>query len=333
MSAIVKVLWVSANPVGTAPLMLEEEGRAIAKALEHSPISLTSCRAARVQDLQDALIKEPFQLVHISAMGNPSGSLELTGADRLRHLVPQAALAKELAAYTPTLQCVVLNACYSKAQGSLISMGVPFTIAMDGLLGDLAAIEFSGMFYSALASGRPVEFAYQRGCSAVALMGLDMFNPSLLRQGEVAAAGGVPAAPVPGPLAAPPEISIRVESTRSTKYVDIRVSTNMSLQGLLQRAREAFDVPDQTKAGILDFPIAWVLVDAKAEPEYRALDPDEKQRLRAYVKTPAGIAASYDAFVNLGEAGVYDGITFHLYVVADTSHGGGAGPLGFDEKF
>jgi hypothetical protein len=39
-------------------------------------------------------------------------------------------------------------------------------------IGDQAAIEFSIGFYDALLAGRPVDFAYKLGCSAIQMAGI-----------------------------------------------------------------------------------------------------------------------------------------------------------------
>ena len=85
------------------------------------------------------------------------------------YLVPQQALADLFKAYSSTLRCVVLNACYSHSQGELIALGVDFTVAIEGQLEDDAAREFSRGFYDALGAGKEIDFAYEEGCRRVGL--------------------------------------------------------------------------------------------------------------------------------------------------------------------
>jgi hypothetical protein len=86
-----------------------------------------------------------------------------------QYVVPQQALADLFRAYSPPLNCVILNACFSISQGQLASVGVPFTIAMEGLISDDAAIEFSRGFYDAIGAGKDIEFAYEEGRRTVQL--------------------------------------------------------------------------------------------------------------------------------------------------------------------
>ncbi len=185
------VLVVFANPRGTSALRLGEEDKAITESIRLSKhrddIRLTKCQAATVHDLSRALLDEEFRIVHISGHGTQSG-LVLEGNDGSRFVVPQAALAKTFSAYAAPnghLDCVVLNACYSVSTGSLASLGVPYTIAMEGAISDRAAVEFSRGFYDAIGAGKDIPFAYEEGCRRVELAAPGtQFVSKLLRFGE-----------------------------------------------------------------------------------------------------------------------------------------------------
>ncbi len=191
MPAPSPVLVVFANPRGTNALRLGEEDRAITESVRRSKqrddITLTKCHAATVHDLSRALLDEEFRIVHISGHGTHSG-LVLEENDGSRFVVPQAALAKTFSAYTPPnghLECVILNACYSVSTGTLASLGVPYTIAMEGAISDRAAIEFSRGFYDAIGAGKDITFAYEEGCRRVDLAAPGtQFVSKLLRIGE-----------------------------------------------------------------------------------------------------------------------------------------------------
>lgn len=169
----IKVLVIFANPRNTDPLRLSTEDRAIHEAIQLSPhrdrISITTRHAATIHDLRRSLLAGEFQLVHISGHGDEEG-LILEDEIGKPHFIPQAALADLLRAYSPPLECVILNACYSISQGKLMSLGVPFTIAMEGSISDQAAIEFSRGFYDAVGAGKPIDFAYEEGCRNVKLI-------------------------------------------------------------------------------------------------------------------------------------------------------------------
>lgn len=164
-----KVLLIFSNPRQEYNLRLGSEDRIIHEAIRlgkyRDAIALTPCHAATRHDLRRALLNDTFQVVHISGHGTDDG-LILEDEYGKSNVVPPGVLASIFAAHSPPIQCVVLNACYSTAQGELIARAVPFTIAVAGLLNDAAAKEFSRGFYDAIGAGKPYDFAYGEGCRA-----------------------------------------------------------------------------------------------------------------------------------------------------------------------
>jgi len=170
-----KVLAVFANPTGSSPLKLGSEDRVIRECVTRSRyrenISLEIRHAITIHDLRRALLEEDYRIVQFSGHGTGKGLAFEDEQGRVR-LVPPLALAELLAAYSPPIECVILNACYSNVQGQIVSSGVPFTIGMDGPVSDAGATEFTRGFYDAIGAGKDVEFAYQEGCRTIRLMGL-----------------------------------------------------------------------------------------------------------------------------------------------------------------
>lgn len=164
--SIINVLVVFSNPHGTDPLRLQTEERVIRESIALSQnrnnITFTTCPAATIHDLSRALLNGTFQVIHISGHGSGSG-LILETEQGGQYLVHEPTLAELFQEYSSSIQCVILNACYSISQGGLISLGIPFTIAMEDSLNDKAAIEFSRGFYDALGAGKSVDFAYREG--------------------------------------------------------------------------------------------------------------------------------------------------------------------------
>lgn len=188
MNTKINVLVIFANPRGTNPLRLGTEDRVIRESVKLSRyrdnISLTIRHATTVHDLRRSLLEENYQIIHISGYGTGMG-LVLENELGDRYVVPQQALADLFQAYSPPIQCTILNACYSISQGQLTSLGVPFTIAMEGPISDEAAIEFSRGFYDAIGAGREIDFAYEEGCRTVKLAAPNtQFVSKILRKGE-----------------------------------------------------------------------------------------------------------------------------------------------------
>ncbi|MBX5459036.1 MAG: CHAT domain-containing protein [Thermogemmatispora sp.] len=185
----IKVLLVFANPLPGQRLELDREERQIRQAIERciyrERIKLVSRQAATTADLQRALIEGSYQIVHLAGHGIREG-IFLADERHGCHLVPPTGLARLFQGH-PALDCVVLNICYSLAQGAALA-SVPFTIAMDQEISDEAAIEFARGFYDGLGAGMSYEEAYEQGCIALALTRPhEATLPHLLRYGQCVA--------------------------------------------------------------------------------------------------------------------------------------------------
>jgi hypothetical protein len=187
------ILALFASPQSLDRLLVDKEDKVITECIRlcknRDRIELRKQQATTVDDMSRALLDAAFQIVHIAGHGAGRGVvLEDERGDNF--VVPQGALARMFSRYVPPrgrLECVVLNACYSLTTGALTSsLGVPYTIAMEGPIGDAAAIEFSRGFYDAIGAGKGISFAYEEGCGRVALKGLDgHFEAKLLVRDEV----------------------------------------------------------------------------------------------------------------------------------------------------
>ena len=62
------------------------------------------------------------------------------------------------------IRCVVLNACFSKAQAEAISKHIDCVIGMSKAIKDNSAVSFAASFYQALAFGRNIQEAFDLGC-------------------------------------------------------------------------------------------------------------------------------------------------------------------------
>ena len=169
------ILAVFANPRGSDPLRLGAEDRIIRECLRLSKfrdrINLDVLHAATIHDVRRAMLERGYRIVQFSGHGTGRGLAFEDEQGKIR-VVPQRALAEFLAAYSPPVECVILNACYSDLQGQLIAGEVPYVIGMGGAISDEGATEFTRGFYDALGAGKDIEFAYAEGCRTIKLMGL-----------------------------------------------------------------------------------------------------------------------------------------------------------------
>ncbi len=163
------VLLVFANPINTGRLRLDTEAREIQQSIERSKyrdnINLVTRQATTIKDFRRVLLEETFQIIHVSGHGSRNGLL--LANDRGGQYVVDPPTFIELFQRYPSIECVILNACYSTVQGRLLASSIPFTIAMDTPITDDVAIAFSSGFYDALGAGHPINFAFEEGIFSI----------------------------------------------------------------------------------------------------------------------------------------------------------------------
>jgi hypothetical protein len=215
--SIKTILVLAANPKGTDPLRLGEEMREIQTGLERSQhrvrgaslegnqFRLEQRWAVTPTDIRRALLDCQPQIVHFSGHGvgvetpgdstqsarkltvvsgdiAPPEGLMFEDAIGQPQLVSSEAIATLFALFADQIECVVLNACYSATQADVIARHIPYVVGMNRSIGDRAAIEFSIGFYDALLAGRPADFAYKLGCSAIQMAGIPEHLTPVLKQ-------------------------------------------------------------------------------------------------------------------------------------------------------
>ncbi|MBE9211773.1 CHAT domain-containing protein [Plectonema cf. radiosum LEGE 06105] len=171
-----KILILSSNPKNTSNLRLDEEVREIKKTLQLSPhrdeFQIITESAAQVDDLTRFLSHHQPTIVHFSGHGTGTDGLILEDNFGHQQLVSTQSLAKLFDLFQEQVECVVLNACYSKEQAAAIHQHIDCVVGMNKAIGDKAAIKFSVGFYTALFSERDYQDCFQMGCAAIDLQGI-----------------------------------------------------------------------------------------------------------------------------------------------------------------
>ncbi len=179
-----KILVLAANPRDTTGLRLDEEVRAIQQSLqlaqERDRFSLVSQWAVRTEDLVQALVTHNPHIVHFLGHGTGAQGLVLENERGKAQLVPTRALAR-LFQQVASVECVLLNACYSDTQAQAISQFVSCVIGMNQPIGDPAAVCFARGFYTSLGSGGSYEAAYEMGRTAIDLENIAEVATPVLR--------------------------------------------------------------------------------------------------------------------------------------------------------
>lgn len=170
----IKILAVFAKPKGSDEGRLGEEERTINECVtqcqQRDNLRLRPLPAARVRDLQLALMEDDYQVVHFSGYATETGELQFEDSNGEAKPVRKEALA-ELLRLCSSIECVILNAHYTLSQGQLIASGVSYTIAMDGPISHEASRAFVRGFYDAIGSGKGYVDAFGQGRVALNLDG------------------------------------------------------------------------------------------------------------------------------------------------------------------
>lgn len=168
---MVTILLLAANPSDTPNLRLDEESRAIAHALRQTEFRdqfrLEQHWATRVDDLEELLLRYKPTILHFCGHGTPTAELLLQSDSGTSHPVAPEALRNLFSIFHDSIKCVVLNACYSAVQASVIAEEIDWVIGMPSALGDVAAIKFATAFYRGLGYGSDIQTAFALGCLQV----------------------------------------------------------------------------------------------------------------------------------------------------------------------
>ncbi|MCP4403775.1 MAG: CHAT domain-containing protein [bacterium] len=183
------ILILSANPKDTRRLRPDEEIREIEEALRDSEFpdrfELKTSLATPVADLQSLLLRHKPHIVHFCGHGETDGLLfeNVTGR---KQQVQIEALAELFKLCGQSIECVVLNACYSQPQADAIHQHIPCVIGMNRNIGDKAAMLFAAGFYTALGNGRSYRDAFEFGCNRIDLHNIpEDSTPVILARDDV----------------------------------------------------------------------------------------------------------------------------------------------------
>ncbi|MEM9090849.1 MAG: CHAT domain-containing protein [Cyanobacteria bacterium P01_F01_bin.53] len=166
-----KILMLTANPKDTDQLWLGEESREILAGLERSKhrdrFELITRFAQRSDDMRRAMLDIEPEIVHFSGHGGGSHGLVLEGNDGKVQFVQTEALTRLFKFFSKSIECVVLNACYSEEQATAIHEHINCVVGMKAAVGDRTAIAFAVGFYDALGAGRSYEDAFEMGLISI----------------------------------------------------------------------------------------------------------------------------------------------------------------------
>jgi hypothetical protein len=169
-----KVLFLAANPVGTATLKIDREASDLKEQLAMVrdvvvKVDVEHAWAIRTDQLQREVLNSKPAVLHFSGHGD-RGLLVFEDAAGTPVEVSGKALAN-LISLMPSIKCVILNACYSQSVAKLLAPHVDAVIGCSVSISDAAALMFTRAFYRALAHGENFKRAYDLAKNDVELNG------------------------------------------------------------------------------------------------------------------------------------------------------------------
>jgi hypothetical protein len=178
------ILFISSAPNDQRAIDSSGEYRAISEAVR-GHYKLVARLAAQPEDLVFALAEVKPQVLHFSGHGTGKDGLAFENDQRQMVLLSRQALETVFAAreLISPLQVVVLNACWSVEQASVIAAKGPDTIGMKIDVLDDVAKAFAGGFYRTLAAGLTIEGAHAAALGATASRGLPEADTPVLVEG------------------------------------------------------------------------------------------------------------------------------------------------------
>ena len=123
---------LAADPLNTTPLRLDEEQREIDQrpaALRYRDLfDMQAVFAVRIEDMRRAMLRYEPEIVHFSGHGQ-DGNIYLEDKNGNARAIASDALGDFFSIF-PSVQCVLLNACYSEELAAAITQTVPYVIGM-----------------------------------------------------------------------------------------------------------------------------------------------------------------------------------------------------------
>lgn len=176
---LIRILFLSANPVDEQQINVTEEFNRIAKKLRESryrnQFKLVPKFDIPLKDLAGVLLdEEKAQIFHFSGHGSQQSSLIFRDDHGQSQEAPPDFLTGLFKIFRDRsdIRCVVLNACYSEKQAKAVAKYVDSVVGMTRAITDDAAKDFAVYFYEALGAGTSIKFAFDHGCNQLRLLNI-----------------------------------------------------------------------------------------------------------------------------------------------------------------
>lgn len=174
-----KVLILAATPNDQKLIRPDKEvaelrERMAAMPTQRRPLSFDSIYAARLDQIQQELVRQRPTILHFSGHGAPGILMFETDDGRSAPLAADL-LAMVLKGYRD-IECLVLHACYTEEVARKCLPFVACVVGSTDAVDDESAPAFSYLFYQSIAAGMDYEQAFEMGTTEVAFKSRDAAN-------------------------------------------------------------------------------------------------------------------------------------------------------------
>jgi len=157
-SSKLKVLLLTAAPLNEDRVRVDQEYREIRERLDQirSPkveVIIDYKPAVRSSDILPCLLNSDATIFHFSGHAWADGLIFENALGESKE-VDSGAIVEILAKMKATLECVVLNGCFTEKMANDLAATVPFAISCNDTIDDDSAIIFARTFYQSLSTGR-----------------------------------------------------------------------------------------------------------------------------------------------------------------------------------
>jgi hypothetical protein len=184
MSTTKKVLILAASPKDRDRLRLGAQVRDIHEGLKLSKkrdqFMVSEKWAIRLRDIRRAMLEFEPHIVHFCGHGE-GGKLIVENDSGNAIQVNSKALSGLFKLFSDQIECVLLNASFSKRQADAIVKHIDYVIGMNGDIQSEAAIEFAVGFYDALGAGKSYDIAFEFACNAIQLFEIPSYHVPFLK--------------------------------------------------------------------------------------------------------------------------------------------------------
>jgi hypothetical protein len=172
---LIRLLFLSANPVDTDRLLLSKEYNDINDSLRIIPyrdqFDLVHRPGISITDLQRIWMEYDPQILHFSGHGSDIDGLIFENQEGNSEYISPKHLSDLFKVLGKNIHLVFLNACYTFSQAEAISKHIDYVIGTMGSIGDNAARIFAKYFYQAIGFDKSVQDAFE-----LAKIQLNLFN-------------------------------------------------------------------------------------------------------------------------------------------------------------